>query len=264
MAFFPLLNIKKASGFCTIHNFAPNNWESIEKNEKSLWALYSNGDKWISKDLGIIKIGESKNFNYTDIYDEGELEPGKHPIILLQFRKNPLVERLDQLPLHEITYSKVPEWRATVGFKIDQTQASYQGEINPFPINASLLTFHPFIQYNDVENYFLFINLEKYPNFRSSDIEIYEAKTKKFIDSFKVLSNNCNIINLDKYEFSQDELPVFVCRNMAGIPFGLGISEKSDMISLEHTHPPASFAVHGQRFKLQSEIKNSWFKILQK
>ena len=113
-------------------------------------------------------------------------------------------------------------------------------------------------------NYFLFINLEKNPNFRRSEIEIYEAKTKKFIDSFKVISNNCNIISLDQYEFSKDELPVFVCRDMAGIPFGLGISEKSDMISLEHTHPPASFAVHGERFKLQSEIKNSWFKILQK
>ena len=26
-------------------------------------------------------------------------------------------------------------------------QTSYQGEINPFPQKASLLTFHPFIQY---------------------------------------------------------------------------------------------------------------------
>ena len=34
------------------------------------------------------------------------------------------------------------------------------------------------------------------------------------------------------------------------------------MLSLEHTHPPASFAVHGERFKVQAEIKKQWFNAL--
>ena len=49
---------------------------------------------------------------------------------------------------------------------------------------------------------------------------------------------------------------------MAGIPFGLGICKQNSMLSLEHTHPPASFVVHGQRFKVQGNIKSKWFNIL--
>ena len=49
---------------------------------------------------------------------------------------------------------------------------------------------------------------------------------------------------------------------MAGIPFGFGISKDEKMLSLEHTHPPASFAVHGNRFAVQGQIKKQWFNIL--
>ena len=41
------------------------------------------------------------------------------------------------------------------------------------------------------------------------------------------------MIPLDKYDFSPDELPVFLCRSMAGIPFGFGISKNGEMLSLE-------------------------------
>ena len=67
-----------------------------------------------------------------------------------------------------------------------------------------------------------------------------------------------NFIPLNLYNFLPDQLPIFICRSMAGIPFGFGISKNKDMLSLEHTHPPASFSVHGERFKVQGEIKNNW------
>ena len=51
---------------------------------------------------------------------------------------------------------------------------------------------------------------------------------------------------------------------MAGIPFGFAISKDKKMLSLEHTHPPASFVVHGQRFMVQKEIKRKWFSVLKK
>ena len=49
---------------------------------------------------------------------------------------------------------------------------------------------------------------------------------------------------------------------MAGIPFGFGISNTNDMLSLEHTHPPASFVLHGERIKVQGELKKRWFDVL--
>ena len=67
---------------------------------------------------------------------------------------------------------------------------------------------------------------------------------------------------MDKYNIKQDQLPVFICRDMAGIPFGFGLNRSAPMLSLEHTHPPASFVVHGNRFETQKIIKSNWFNIL--
>ena len=108
----------------------------------------------------------------------------------------------------------------------------------------------------------LFLNVEKSPIFREEEIEIFEGNTKSFIGKIKIRNNNANLIPLDLYNFSADQLPVFVCRSMAGVPFGLALSHNKQMLSLEHTHPPASFAVHGSRFKVQGEIKKQWFTIL--
>ena len=260
MAFFPLANTSKVTGYCTLHNYPPNNWEPIEECQKLVWALYSDGENWITKNLGKLGIGESKTYNYSDIY-QGD-EKNAQPLILLQFRKTPLPERLAALPDHEFTYSKIPEWRATVGFSLNTANTSYQGEINPFPPKASLLTFHPFIQFHEANNYLLFFNVEKIPIFREEEIEIYEGNSKKFIDKIKIKNNSANLIPLDKYDFLPDQLPIFVCRTMAGIPFGLAVSHNKQMLSLEHTHPPASFAVHGERFKVQGSIKSQWFNIL--
>ncbi len=257
MAFFPLANTKKANGYCTLHNYSPNNWEPITKSEKKVWAIYSDGEKWITKYLDKINAGESKTYKYDDVY-QGDLKDST-PLILLQFRKTSLPKTLNFLPDHEFKYNKTPEWRATVGFSLNKCETSYQGEINPFPPKASLLTFHPFIQYKHVDNYFIFLNVEKKPHFRKAEIEIFEANSKKLIDKVEVKNNHSNFIPLNLYNFLPDQLPIFICRSMAGIPFGFGISKNKDMLSLEHTHPPASFSVHGERFKVQGEIKNKWF-----
>jgi len=260
MAFFPLPNTRVANGFCSVHNYPPNNWELNSKCKKTIWAIYSNGNKWKTVELDELKINESKTFFYDEIVSEKYED--NFPLVLLQLRDTPLDNYINLLPPHEFKYNKLPDWRSSVGFQIDNSQTSYQGEINPFPSKASLLTFHPFIQFHKIKNYFLFINTEKSPVYREGKIEIYESKTKKFIDEVKVISNNSNLIELDHYSFSPSDLPVFISRSMAGIPFGLGISEDNKMLSLEHTHPPASFAVHGERFKVQAKIKEQWFNAL--
>ena len=46
----------------------------------------------------------------------------------------------------------------------------------------------------------------------------------KLIAEEKVKTNSLTTIYLDKYNFKPSDLPIFYCPNMAGIPFGLGIS----------------------------------------
>tara|TARA_B100001059_G_scaffold178892_1_gene179500 strand:+ start:7020 stop:7811 length:792 start_codon:yes stop_codon:yes gene_type:complete len=260
MSFFPLCSVLKTKGFCTMHNFSPNTWEKITPSNKTIWALYTDGQKWISKELDYLQKGETKTYYYDDFGIKKESK--RSPIILLQFRKSPLSGNLDTLPLHEFKFTKTPEWRSTVGFQLNNSQTSYQGEINPFPQKASLLTFHPFIQYNNVENHFVFLNVEASPIYRKAEIEIYNSETKILVDKVNILNNHANVIPLNKYGFKQNELPLFICRSMAGIPFGFGISKTKEMLSMEHTHPPASFVIHGERFLVQKQIKQNWFNLL--
>ena len=93
-------------------------------------------------------------------------------------------------------------------------------------------------------------------------MDFYIDAILQFNPKVKVITNSTNVIPLDKYNFHPNELPVFICRSMAGVPFGLGIGKNNKMLSLEHTHPPASFAVHGERYGIQGEIKRQWFSIL--
>ena len=120
MSFFPLCNALNTKGFCTMHNFSPNNWEKIKSSNKTVWALYSNGEKWITKELDILQKGESKAYYYDDF--ELKKESNVSPIVLLQFRNKPLERELDYLPSHEFMFSKTPEWRATIGFQLNNSE----------------------------------------------------------------------------------------------------------------------------------------------
>jgi len=54
-------------------------------------------------------------------------------------------------------------------------------------------------------------------------------------------------------------LLLMASENMAGIPLYFSRNKITRQMSLEHTHPPASFAIHGKRFAVQQELKKIWF-----
>ena len=81
---------------------------------------------------------------------------------------------------------------------------------------------------------------------------------KKILHQGKIWSNYSNKINVNE-EFIKDSV-YFYSENLIGIPVYISIN--NGHISMEHTHPPASFVIHGDRFKVQGEIKRRWFNIL--
>lgn len=265
MPFYPLFKIKEIPGFTQLANFSPNNWEKISSGIKNVFAIFSDGREWRVKQQGIISENEFCSYSTadffslkTDEFDGVFIED----LILFDMRDGALPDQLDELPESGFVSSHWPEWRATIGFKSLNSQVSYQGEILPTPPKASLLTFHPFIQFEDARNYFIFLNIEKSPVHRWSEIDIYLSSTGKKVDTKKIRNNAANIIPLDDYGFTPEDLPVFYSKNMAGIPFGFGKSISSEMLSLEHTHPPGSFTIHGNRIIAQRDIKSSWAKRL--
>jgi hypothetical protein len=252
--FFPLMKTDGLTGFLDLTYMPANNWENRIKRPLTLYAIWSEDGHWATENLGSIRFGESRRFEST--HHEEKLRNG---LCLFYPSEKVLEKQLSKLPEVPFWDSRIPEWRATTGFKNAKSQTSYQGEIFPLPNKASLLTFHPFIQYGEVENRLLVLNATQTPEITESDIFLYDSKSGSKRGSRKVKTNSLTSIQLDEFNFTPNELPAFVIPSMAGIPFGLGVSKDGTMLSMEHTHPPASLVLFGNRFAVQGSIKKKWF-----
>lgn len=258
--FYPLIKVLGLTGWVDLFNFPPNDWQGRGRSTVVISVFYpdANGDDWVSVTLQHLRPGEVTRIKTDDLPDEA-LSRGA--AFLFASRQQP-PSAMSELPTERAWNSDTPAWRATVGMQGHSSRVSYQGEIEPFPLNGSLISFHPFLQFVGVDNYLLTVNLQSLPIRSSANIEIYRASTRDLIDVQPVLRNGASIIPLDGYGFTANDLPVFVCREISVIPFGLGLSQNGEVLSLEHTHPPASFFIHGERWKQQSVVKGKWFELL--
>jgi len=248
------------NGFCDLVYESPNNWENRIHKPISLYLLWSNGNRWVSKKISEMNYGDEIRLVTNDI-DEKCLATG---LALIYPSLEPIEPELSTLPSRKVWYSEIPAWRNTSGFYNEFTQVSYQSDIEPLPSKASLLTFHPFIQFGDVINNLLVLNVTNDPKIQSGKISMFNSFDKSFIADSLISTNSLTTIPLDIYNFKPTDLPVFYSPEIAGIPFGLGIAKSGKMLSLEHTHPPASLVLHGNRRAIQGKIKKSWIEKLVK
>ena len=248
------------NGFCDLVYESPNNWENRIHKPISLYLLWSNGNRWLSKKISEMNYGDEIRLVTNDI-DEKCLATG---LALIYPSLEPIEPELSTLPSRKVWYSEIPAWRNTSGFYNEFTQVSYQSDIEPLPSKASLLTFHPFIQFGDVINNLLVLNVTNDPKIQSGKISMFNSFDKSFVADTLISTNSLTTIPLDIYNFKPTDLPVFYSPEIAGIPFGLGIAKSGKMLSLEHTHPPASLVLHGNRRAIQGKIKKSWIEKLVK
>ena len=253
--FYPIIKLDNFQGFTTVHNFSPNNWEKSILSEKLIYVIWSDGFFWNTYFISKISINESKNINSNNLPDYIFI----NNLAFIYASNEKLNTKLTELPIINHFNTHTPNWRATIGIENNKTRVSYQGEVEPFPVKSSLLTFHPFLQFNGFNNYLLLLNLVKTPKIYESDLEIYNLLNNKYIATKKIKSNSASLISINDFNFKTNDLPIFVNRTMAAIPFGFGYNNDQTILSLEHTHPPASLVLHGNRFIVQSKIKEKWF-----
>jgi hypothetical protein len=241
-----------------LYNFAPNNWE---KNKLSHKACFVNltwvaDEIWHSVVLDELPFGSIRKYKRSDI---SNIIPDES-LPLLSMSLVPL-PRFNQVLPTSMQNNFTPNWRATISLISPFAETSYQGELDPFPISGSLLTFAPFLQFGkNVENYILILNLEKNPQKRKSKLEIYNSFNPSFmLGDFTVRNNAVSKISLDDFGFDREDLPIITCKNMAGIPLYFSKTIDGTFLSLEHTHPPASLVIHGERWKVQKMLKKEWF-----
>jgi hypothetical protein len=256
MSYYPILNAPNCKGWTTLSNFPPNNWESSDNAKKYVNVSWADNGIWHTKNIGVV---ESNQFRQISIEEVESFVP-ELSLPLLSMTSSIMPERSTILPDSEVL-SEVPAWRGTLGLSTGSATTSYQGEIDPFPAKASLLTFCPFLQLGiDVSNYLIFLNIEKSPVSRKSQLDIYNPmNTEVVLGTFEVRNNSATVINLDNLDFKLEDFPMIMCQGMTGIPVYFSVSKDGSFVSLEHTHPPASLVIHGDRRGAQKILKNKWF-----
>ena len=253
--FFPLMKVLGLEGFLELTYMPPNMWENRVKSELNVYLIWTDGNLWNVDLYSKIKFGEVIRITTEDI-DHKYMTSG---VCLFYPTTEVLTGPVEVLPTKESWSSRIPEWRCTTGFYNANAQTSYQGEIFPLPQKANLLTFQPFIQYGEVDNYLLVLNISKDPAIRDSTINFFNSVDLHKKGIAKVSTNSATCIPLNSIGYLPTDLPLFISPSMAGIPFGLGISRDGQMLSMEHTHPPASFVLFGDRNAVQGKIKKTWF-----
>ena len=261
MSYYPILSAPYCKGRTTLYNFPPNNWEPTDKCDQFVSLTYIKDGLWCSKTIDKLKYQEYKVINYSDIFDL----KSNSALALLSLSKEDLPKTSRELPVINFNQTNTPASRATLSLQSKFSETSYQGEIDPFSAKVSMLSFSPFMQFgNNVENYFLLMNLEKKPENRVVEVEIYDANTKDLKRVQSASSNQISVISLDNVGFDETSLPVIICREMASIPLYFSTYKKGELLSLEHTHPPSSLVLHGNRFVALKQVKEFWFSQLKK
>lgn len=258
--FFPLMRAGNLDGFLDVLNDSPNNWEKLIKRKAKIHSLRVRNRKWEAEYLFDLGRGEFKTLTSHDF----DMSNSGDSLVLIYPSKTLLPKYLDFLPEERFWFSEIPAWRNTSGFANELAQVSYQADVEPLPRNASLLTFHPFIQYKNIDNYLVVLNVIKEPIIETGPIYMFDSKTLELRGIEHIQTNSVTTIELDKFGFQPTDLPIFYSPKIAGIPFGLGVKKDKSMLSLEHTHPPASFVLFGDRRKVQGAIKKAWIEKLSK
>lgn len=239
----------------TVHNFAPNDWESRKERLVNVNVTWPDdkGEYWQSEKIATMAPYQSFRVDRESMpngYRSDQLA-----LISLSHEDSP--RRHMELPLIEVG-TQYPQWRATIEIGKGGNSTSYQGEISPFPEKASLLTFPTMLQRGDeVVDYLLLINCTRSPERRRCELTIATAKCpEEIIEKNEVFTNCANLINMKKTS-SIEELLVMRAEDMSGIPLFLSVGRKNEL-SLEHTHPPGSYIVCGDRRAFQSRLKRLW------
>ena len=239
-----------------LFNMPPSKtWSKQKLYDVIAHAFYSDGDKWIFHNLGVIKKNEylSKNKKNLPLSFHNKS-------VFVSLNKNEI--KYSQKLIHENYMNSIPAWRANIKIQSHSTACSYQGEI-PSSLterNLSLVSCSPMIQSNsNIFSYFYLVNLNSHPSKFKFKVNILN-KNKETIYSDYFFTNTVNMLDLKhlKKDFNE-KMYIFTSEERGGIPIYFSKSKDNKSLSLEHTHPPTEYTIHGNRIFFQKEKKNHWF-----
>jgi len=254
MSFWPLFISEKFSSEITVHNFSPNNFEVLKKFQfVNLSFIDVKSKSWVTNTIDTILDFESKIFKSKELLKFSNFG-------LLQLSNQKIKNKFSKTLLDPFNLSKIPAWRSTISISNGFKSSSYQGELDIFPNNASLISISPMIQNHSkmINNYLFFINLINEPVNSNHNLVMVDPNNPSIhLETLNVKNNFVNIIKINKRHINS--IYFFASKTLTGIPIFVSEDEFNN-ISIEHTHPISQFFVHSNRFVLQRRIKDEWFK----
>lgn len=249
----PLIGLKSE---IDIVNSSPSSVFSKSKSEKMiLHYFYSDGSQWIFEDICSIGRDESITINENDIKINL-----KNKSVFLSLNKQKKINT--SILLDEDYHESKIAWRANIKIKSEFSSTSYQGEYPGGMINKkiSLVSCSPMVQNDiDTKNFFYLVNLNYKPQINNFVVKVLDAN-KKIQDSFTCYTNTINLIDLDKFKINDgSNMKIFSSDAGGGVPIYFSI-DKNNRMSIEHTHPPTEYVLHGNRFFFQKIKKKFWSK----
>ena len=230
-------------------------WSKQKLYDAHVNIFYSNGKKWIFDSLGILK----KN-KYITIKKSDLPENFRDKSVFVSLNKSKYYDQ--EYIVNENYMNSIPAWRSNIRIFGQNSSCSYQGEIpgNMIQKNLSLVSCSPMIQLNkDFQTYFYLINLNKSPEKIKFKIDILNIK-KEILYTHDFYTNTINIIDLNKIPLKlNDEMYIFISKDRGGIPIYFSKNKDNTSLSIEHTHPPTEYTVHGNRQHFQKVKKSYWF-----
>ena len=241
-----------------VSNFSPNNWEAYRESRKNIFLCRRREQYWENLLVADLRVDESFQLDAFDymIHDE--------ELAAVILTRGLLENKTAGLP-STASETSYPEFRCKISVRLDNSISSYQGEMVTFPTGSASSLFFDFMPQvaEQIDRYLVLLNFERSPLIRTGELIVSEVSLHsnevKFVDNFEVLSNSVTVIPLNslKAQIAFDSCLMFNS-NIGLIPYFVAHSREDEVLSFEHTHPPSSLVVLGNRFGVQKTIKQSW------
>ena len=247
MNFFFGFKSKNFYSELTIPKF--QNSGNLKKNLK----LYSAEIKKCRWAISEVKSKEDDNFFYLNqkIINNHSIFFLASESELINYKK---VNNKELLDLNKFT-NTTPEYRAN--FKIYNNKGGYSSYQSDYPfsmtkVNGNILSSTFLLTNKNADKNFVIIrNIFFKPIVENFDVFILDIEKKKILKKMIIKTNTTNVIELTR-EFIKKNCYLF-SKKFIGIP--VYVSVKNNHISMEHTLPPTSYIMTGDRYKKVSEIK---------
>ena len=220
-----------------------------------LYQAYIQQNKWIIDKIN--KKDEDNDFFLINHHDSCN-----EKIYFLADKNQVKDNSINQLMSYNNFTNTSPDYRCNLQVSINNGGfSSYQSDY-PYSMttkNGNIMSSCSSLTNKDAdENYVILKNIFHQPIKEKFNVFFINVVTNKIIKKIDAYTNFSNIFKLEK-ELINSNIYLFTDKYI-GIPIFLSI--RDNHLSFEHTHPPHTFIMGKNQFKIISKVKNEFRKII--